>query len=76
MLEGGDVGFERAIDPAQLEAFGRVAEVPDPLHAVMRVPRANSAKRAGEMLAHLPVSDITIDEIEADEVIRQLFANR
>jgi hypothetical protein len=32
---------------------------------VIRVPRAESAKRAGEMLANLPVVDITIDEIEA-----------
>ncbi|MBC7805391.1 MAG: ATP-binding cassette domain-containing protein [Akkermansiaceae bacterium] len=68
--------FERPVNKTDLEPFGRVAEMPDPLHAMVRVPRAESAKRAGEMLANLPVADITIDEIEADEVIRQLFAGR
>jgi len=41
--------------------------------AVVRVPRESSAKRAGEMLQFLPVADIAITEIEADEVIRALF---
>ena len=68
--------FERPIVSADVEPFGMVSEMPDALHATVRVPRAESAKRAGEMLANLPVADITIDEIEADEVIRQLFANR
>ena len=66
--------FERAVERTSIEPFGKVAEMPDATHAIVRVPRADSAKRAGEMLAALPVADITIDEIEADEVIRQLFA--
>jgi ABC-2 type transport system ATP-binding protein len=68
--------FEKPVEAVDIEPFGRLAELPDPLHATIRVPRAESAKRAGEMLANLPVADITIDEIEADEVIRQLFAGR
>ncbi len=68
--------FEKPVKMSDLEPFGSIAEMPDPLHAVIRVPRAESAKRAGEMLSNLPVVDITIDEIEADEVIRQLFAER
>lgn len=68
--------FERPVTESDLSPFGRVTEMPDPLHATLRVPRAESAKSAGEMLTVLPVMDITIDEIEADEVIRQLFAGR
>lgn len=70
------VTFERPIEAAMLEPFGAGATLSDPLHATVRVPRADAAKRAGAMLSVLPVSDITIDEIEADEVIRQLFASK
>ncbi|MBC8143697.1 MAG: ATP-binding cassette domain-containing protein [Armatimonadetes bacterium] len=65
--------FERAVPRPDIEAFGTVASMSDALHAVVRVPRESSAKRAGEMLAALPVADIAIGEIEADEVIRALF---
>ena len=66
--------FETPVERAVIERFGTVAQMPDALHCVVRVPRADAAKRAGELLAHLPVADIAITEIEADEVIRQLFA--
>lgn len=65
--------FDQMVTIQQLEPFGKV-EMPDPLHAVVRVPRETSAKRAGEMLATLPVADVTIDEVEAEEIIRQMFA--
>ena len=65
--------FERPVAPAALSIYGNVEQA-DALHAVIRVPRAQSAKAAGRMLTDLPVADVTIDEIEADEVIRQMFS--
>jgi ABC-2 type transport system ATP-binding protein len=65
--------FSQPVLAHAIEPFGNV-EMADPMHAVVRVPREQSAKRAGEMLGLLPVADITIDEVEADEVIRQMFA--
>ncbi len=65
--------FEHPVTIEKLEPFGTV-EMPDETHAVVRVLREVSARRAGEMLATLPVADVTIDEVEAEEVIRQMFA--
>lgn len=66
--------FERPVAADLLARFGRVEQA-DAMSAVIRVPRSESARRAGEMLTHLPVADVTIDEIEADEVIRQMFSD-
>jgi len=68
--------FERPVEESDLQPFGVSFEMPDPTHATVRVPRQDSAKRAGAMLSALPIADITIDEVEADEVIRQLFASK
>lgn len=65
--------FDRPVSVDALRPYGRV-EMADDLHAVVRVPRGDSARRAGQMLATLPVADVTIDEIEAEEVIRHMFA--
>ncbi len=65
--------FERPVAAADLAVYGSVEQA-DAMHAVLRVPRRESAKTAGRMLSDLPVADVTIDEIEADEVIRQMFS--
>jgi ABC-2 type transport system ATP-binding protein len=65
--------FERSVEAADLAVYGNIEQA-DATHAVIRVPRAQSAKTAGRMLSDLPVADVTIDEIEADEVIRQMFS--
>ena len=65
--------FAQPVTPDALAPFGAF-EMPDETHATFRVPRADSARRAGALLSTLPVSDITIDEVEAEEVIRQMFA--
>jgi ABC-2 type transport system ATP-binding protein len=41
---------------------------------VLRVPKAETAKVAGRLLAALPVSDLTIEDPPIEEVIEQLFA--
>ncbi|MBC8104303.1 MAG: ATP-binding cassette domain-containing protein [Cytophagales bacterium] len=66
--------FSQPVTLAEVERFG-VATMPDDTHAVVRVPRDESARRAGGMLSSLPVADVTIDEVEAEEIIRQMFAD-
>lgn len=64
--------FDRAIAQADLAPFGTVLSF-DGTRAVLEVPRGESAQAAGAVLTRLPVADITIDEVEADEIIRQIF---
>jgi len=44
------------------------------MRATLEVPRDRSTQIAADVLTHLPVADINIDEMEAEEVIRQIFA--
>ncbi|HVK05702.1 MAG TPA: ATP-binding cassette domain-containing protein [Armatimonadaceae bacterium] len=66
--------FERPVAAEELTPFGEAEVQGGGTQATVRVPRAESARRAGQMLATLPVADVTIDEVEADEVIRQVFS--
>jgi len=65
--------FAEPVDEARVSVFGPTV-MADGLHAVVRVGRDESARQAGRMLAVLPVADIAIEEADADEVIRQMFA--
>ncbi len=66
--------FERPVAEADLAAFGKVVAF-DGMHGTLEVPRAQSAQVAGAVLARLPVADIAIDEVEAEEIIRQIFTD-
>ncbi len=67
--------FDRSVTREQLERFGRVCEMDD-LRAVIEVPRSRTTLIASQVLSELPVVDIVIDEVEAEEVIRDIFAGR
>lgn len=67
--------FDRPVPQSVLEQFGLVCEVDD-LRATIEVPRARTTQIASQVLAELPVVDIVIDEVEAEEVIRDIFAGR
>jgi ABC-2 type transport system ATP-binding protein len=67
--------FDRAVAREQLEQFGIVCELDD-FRAVIEVPRARTTQIAAQVLSELPVVDIVIDEVEAEEVIRDIFAGR
>ena len=64
--------FDRPVGEADLSPFGAVVSF-EPTRATLEVPRAQSAQAAGAVLSRLPVADIAIDEVEADEIIRRLF---
>ncbi|MGO8670847.1 MAG: ATP-binding cassette domain-containing protein [Capsulimonadaceae bacterium] len=64
--------FDRCVDRADLAPFGKVVEC-DENRATLEVPRASTTAAAAEILTHLPVADISIDDAEAEEIIRQIF---
>lgn len=67
------VDLERAVDAHQLAAFGEVVSQSDG-QVQLRVPKLETAKVAGRLLAELPVSDLTIEDPPIEEVIEQVFA--
>lgn len=67
--------FNRSVSREELERYGIICEVGE-LRAVIEVPRAHTTQIAAQVLSELPVVDIVIDEVEAEEVIRDIFAGR
>lgn len=67
--------FERPVSESELSPFGKVVAF-DGGHATVEVPRAESARAAGAILTRLPVADIAIDEVEAEEIIRRMFTEK
>ncbi len=67
--------FEQPIEPMALTRFGRVVRH-DGLEAVLEVPREQVSRVAAQILQQLPVHDITIEEVEVDEIVRDIFAGK
>ncbi len=65
--------FSTPVDKADLERYGKVIEASDDL-AVIEIPRAETAAMTSALLQVLPVSDLGIEEVEIEEVIRDLFS--
>jgi len=59
-------GIERIKD------IGKVKKMAFP-EVVLSVPRAATAVAAGEILQNFPVSDLTIEEVPIEEIIRKVF---
>lgn len=56
----------------ELTTLGEV-ESHEPLKATLRVPRHSTAEVAGRALTTLPVADMTIEEPDIEDIIRQVF---
>ncbi len=67
--------FESPVRPEQLVPFGRIVRIENH-EAVLEVPREQVSRVASEVLQSLPVHDITIEEIDVDEIIRDIFAGK
>jgi ABC-2 type transport system ATP-binding protein len=65
--------FSSEVASTDLEKYGKligpVTEI-----ATVEVPRAETAAATSAMLRFLPVSDVAIEEVEIDEVLRDLFS--
>jgi len=64
--------FSRPVELADVEPFG-LATLPEPMTAVIDVPRDKLAKITGAVLQKLPVNDVAIEEVEIEDIIRDLF---
>ncbi len=65
--------FSTPVVASDLEKYGTIiGDVSET--AVIEVARADTASATGAMLQYLPVSDVGIEEIEVEEVIRRLFS--
>lgn len=67
--------FETAVSPADLEHYGRILRV-EPLSVVLEVPREQVSRVASALLQAFPIRDITIEEVDIDEIIRDIFAGK
>ena len=67
--------LEQPADAETLGRFGRIVRM-DGLEAVLEAPREQVSRVASEILQSLPVYDITIEEVDIDEIIRDIFAGK
>lgn len=67
------VELEQQSQPPDYAAFGEVITQTNG-QVTLRVPKLDTAKVAGRLLAELPVSDLTIEDPPIEEVIEQVFA--
>jgi ABC-2 type transport system ATP-binding protein len=67
--------LEQPADAETLGRFGRIVRI-DGLEAVLEAPREQVSRVASEILQLLPVYDITIEEVDIDEIIRDVFAGK
>jgi len=65
--------FAAPVERSTLEQFGTV-ETYSPLFAKLRVPRQMISKTSAEILSLLPVTDLNIEEIPIEDIIRTIFA--
>jgi ABC-2 type transport system ATP-binding protein len=66
--------FEKAVT-RDFSAFGQVIEQ-SPVSVQLKVPRAKVTETCRELLEACDVSDINVQELPVEEVIRQLFGQR
>lgn len=64
--------FSEAVDIADVLPFGTTT-MPEPMVAVIDVDRDNTARVTSAVLQKLPVKDVAIEEVDIEDVIRDLF---
>lgn len=65
--------FSEPVDRADFEKYGEVVDFDD-RSGTLEVPRAETAARAAAVLAGMPIEDVHIEEVEIEQVLRDLFA--
>jgi len=67
-----EVTFTELVDERRLDGFGTIKEK-TPTRVVMEVPKTEAKQVAIKLLNDFPVDDILINEVEIDQVIRNVF---
>jgi ABC-2 type transport system ATP-binding protein len=66
------VYLSKEVDYTVFERVGEVVKVDYP-QVVLSVPRSTAAVAASEILQHMPVADLTIEEEPIEEIVRRVF---
>lgn len=66
------LAFSNVVDQADLAKYGTVVEC-DGESAILEIPRSQITKATAGVLGALPVSDVSIQDVDLEDVIRQLF---
>ncbi|MGV3614609.1 MAG: ABC transporter ATP-binding protein [Fimbriimonas sp.] len=69
------LSFSAPVSEADVTPYGRVVERSDEF-ALVEVARADATKATAAMLQSLPVSDLSIESVDIEEVIRDLFTRK
>lgn len=64
-----------AVDGSDLSRFGKVVEVTES-QVTFEVPRSETAAVTSALLQTLPVIDVAIEEVDIEEIIRDLFTTK
>ena len=66
--------FTAKVDADDLKTLGAVRSVDDEW-AVIEVPRSKVAASAAALLRSYPVADLTVEEVDIDDIVRRLFTH-
>jgi ABC-2 type transport system ATP-binding protein len=64
--------LSKEVDYTIFEKVGDVIKIEHP-QVVLSVPRSTAAVAAAEILQHMPVADLTIEEEPIEEIVRRVF---
>lgn len=67
--------FQSPVDAKDLLSFGEISES-NKNYAVLKIPKKEVAARTSAILAKFPVSDILVEEVPIEDVIRRIFKNQ
>lgn len=67
--------LSKEVEQKDVEKFGQVTSFKLP-RVALQVPRSETTTRAAALLQHLPVEDISIEEPQLENVVRELFTKR
>lgn len=67
--------FSRPVEASDLETYGRIVEHSAEI-AVIEIPRDQTTTATAALLQVLPVSDLSIEAVDIEEVIRDLFSRK
>ncbi len=67
--------FSASVNHKDLEPFGEFVEG-DGMSATIRVPKTDVAKRTAALLTKFPVSDILVEEVPIEDVVRRIFSGK
>lgn len=75
LSSGDDINKFVSDEIKKLKTIGKVIKIAFPL-VMLTVPRSTAAVAAAEILQNFPVTDLTIEEIPVEEVIRKVFKGK